>query len=128
MADRIHSWNQKRPSNYKDVVDLHFKPLTVYVSGLIAQAEADPDWEIDAQSAATLQGLQNNVYKNCTGPTWIAKKDNMCLWDKMGNVQVQNPWPPAAYLNDTATSRQRTAGQGAAVMTLRPQPRIKYTA
>lgn len=134
MYDFIATLQQKRPANYKQVLTNRFVPLTAHISNLIGQARADPNWEADDAARQTITTLQDNLYNDCTG--WIRKGDLMCLWDTMASYQPH--WPEAAYLRDAptvpkvptvptvSTIHQRTAGQGEAVMRLRPQPRIKY--
>ncbi|KAG6364396.1 hypothetical protein INS49_005997 [Diaporthe citri] len=136
MYDFIPTSGNRRPPNFKQVLTDRFVPLTAHISNLIGQAKANRDWEADAAARQTITTLQDDLYNDCSGTGWIMKNDPMCLWDMMGSYQP--PWPEAAYLRDVptvpkvptvptvSTMHQRTAGQGVAVMRLRPQPRIKY--
>lgn len=122
-ADRVATWDQKRPENYEKVINTHFPALTKHVSHLISQAKATPDWKISAEDLKLLDQHRNHLLQECK--KWKHNKETQSVWEIMGREPVA--WAQAGYLRDEMTKRSRIVAQGAGTMKLRPKARIRYT-
>lgn len=122
ILDRVVLWKQT-PANFQDVYENRWKPFCAHVASLINKAKADEDWTADVADTNTTIKLHDDLVTDCL--TWKFKANNDDEITKISKAIY--PWPPADYLKGQPTA-SRSAGQGGAVMKLRPQVRIKYTA
>lgn len=122
ILDRALEWKPSPPANVKKVVDDRWKPYCAHIASLIKKAKENEDWTMDAADGNILVTLRAELLQDCQ--TWKFGSQ----FDEF--TRTANPnfaWPPADYMRDLPTAQSRSAGQGSAVMKLRPQPRVKYT-